>query len=133
MNLSKQEFLNCGTSAKYIQDKAALRNQIENDVSEWLRKNSVKELPGVGSVPRKEHKSKKVAVTAAQYRALLSWVNFDSHVAKRRKALADETGIPITRIRTLFANRKGRNAVVMSMLEYKLIIEAKAKIEGVQG
>lgn len=36
MNLSKQEFLNCGDSSKCIQDKSKLRAELEQQVAEFL-------------------------------------------------------------------------------------------------
>lgn len=56
MNLSKQEFLNCGESAKYIQANHNLRQQLESDVAEWLASGGmIKDLGGVGNVPKPEH------------------------------------------------------------------------------
>lgn len=36
MNLSKQEFLNTGDSAKYIQDKRKLRAELEAEMAKFL-------------------------------------------------------------------------------------------------
>lgn len=36
MNLSKQEFLNTSDSAKYIQDKRKLRNELEVEMAKFL-------------------------------------------------------------------------------------------------
>ena len=36
MNLSKQEFLNTGDSAKYIQDKRKLRAELETEMAKFL-------------------------------------------------------------------------------------------------
>lgn len=38
MNLSKQEFLNCGTSAKYIQDKRKLRAELDVEMAKFLKR-----------------------------------------------------------------------------------------------
>lgn len=37
MNLSKQEFLSVGDSAKYIQDKRKLRNELEVELVKFLK------------------------------------------------------------------------------------------------
>lgn len=38
MNLSKQEFLSTTSSAKHMQDKRKLREQLESDVAEFLKR-----------------------------------------------------------------------------------------------
>ena len=37
MNLSKQEFLSVGDSAKYIQDKSKLREELETELAKFLK------------------------------------------------------------------------------------------------
>ena len=41
MNLSKQEFLNTGDSAKYIQDKRKLRAELETEMAKFLANGGV--------------------------------------------------------------------------------------------
>lgn len=38
MNLSKQEFLSTGNSAKYIQDKRKLREELEKEMAKFLKR-----------------------------------------------------------------------------------------------
>ena len=38
MNLSKQEFLNVGDSAKYIQDKRKLRAELDVEMAKYLKR-----------------------------------------------------------------------------------------------
>lgn len=38
MNLSKQEFLSTGNSAKYMQDKRKLREELEKEMAKFLKR-----------------------------------------------------------------------------------------------
>ena len=44
MNLSKQEFLNCADSAKYIQDKRKLRAELDVEMAKFLAKGGESEI-----------------------------------------------------------------------------------------
>lgn len=53
MNLSKQEFLSVGDSAKYIQDKRKLRNELEVEMAKYLKRGgTIKQAVSVGYKPK---------------------------------------------------------------------------------
>lgn len=52
MNLSKQEFLNTGGSAKHMQDKRKLRAELDVEMAKFLKRGGeIKQAVSVGSEP----------------------------------------------------------------------------------
>lgn len=126
MNLSKQEFLNCGQSAKYIQANHGLRQQLESDVAEWLANGGkIQDLGGVGNVPKPEYSPCKPDdfISFHKASALKKWARL---VPKRLKRLEVASGLGRGRAQGILAFN---NAVRMKRSEYEWLCSLKPEIE----
>ena len=89
MNLSKQEFLNMGDSAKYIQDKRKLRAELDVEMAKFLKRGGVvREVPKgqPGEVTANWNGSKKAAQVTM--RSIMSVAVAEAHARRNNPNVA---------------------------------------------
>ncbi|NHC02351.1 hypothetical protein G9F31_00945 [Acinetobacter sp. 187] len=132
MNLSKQEFLSVGDSAKYIQDKRKLREQLEKDVAEFLAKGGeIKSALGVESKPSVKGKmfnQPKQCARQVEDQASLADVRKINTWCKERKGRGKELCIEM-KVAHAFVSQIISQTRPCSKQRYAQIVVAMAAIE----